>query len=170
MSYQQSASFVRALEDSQSLSTDPQYTIELPVVNMEVRAKPYVPEGGTAQDDYDQYTWFESPTFELTLMLEWGFERTDYRPSFLNTLQDLVAKYMNGNGPLDFYVKYTGSPTNYDETAYDTGYVCENMIPDISEDDAGIIFEEQARTKERSILLRSQSAQLQWGEVSFTYD
>ena len=162
MSFQQSASYVKATGGSSR--------IDLPVVNMTVQAKPIVPDGGTAQQDYDDYAWFESPEFRLTLEMSWDFERTDRMPSFQDTLQDLVAEYMNGNGPLDFYVKYTGSSTSYDSSAYDSDYYCPSMILDLQEDAAGIVFNEQAREKERSIRLISQSASLTWSQVSFTFD
>lgn len=162
MSYQNSASYVSATGGSEQ--------IDLPVVNMEVRARPIVPDGGTAQEDYDQYVWFEAPSFRLTLTLEWGFERTDFKPSFQNTLQDLVAEYMAGNGPLDFFVKYTGPTDVYQPGSYDPDYVCPQMIPDLSEDDAGIVFSDQAREKQRSITLLSQSRSLSWNTVKFTFD
>jgi hypothetical protein len=44
------------------------------------------------------------------------------------------------------------------------------MIPDLEEDDAGIVFNKQAREKERSIKLISKSASLTWNQVSFTFD
>jgi len=162
MSFQQSASYVKATGGSSR--------IDLPVTNMTVQAEPIVPDGGTAQEDYDDYVWFESPEFRLKLEMSWDFERTDRLPSFQDTLQDLVAEYMNGNGPLDFYVKYTGSSTNYDSSAYDSDYYCLNMILDLKEDDAGVVFQEQAREKERSVMLVSQSASLTWSQVSFTFD
>jgi hypothetical protein len=162
MSFQQSASYVKATGGSQR--------IDLPVVNMEVRAEPIVPDGGTAQMDYDEYAWFEAPGFRLTLEMSWDFERTDFKPSFQDTLQDLVAEYMNGNGPLDFYVKYTGSSTNYDSGAYDADYICPSMVLDLRQDDGGLVFAQQAREKERSVMLKSQSPDLTWSQVSFVYD
>jgi hypothetical protein len=162
MSFQQSASYVKATGGSSR--------IDLPVVNMEVRAQPIVPDGGTAQEDYDDYVWFEAPEFRLMLTMSWDFERTDRMPSFQDTLQDLVAEYMNGNGPLDFYVKYTGSSTSYDASAYDSDYYCPSMVLDLQEDDAGLVFSEQAREKDRSVMLKSQSASLTWSQVSFTFD
>jgi len=162
MSFQQSASYVKATGGSQR--------IDLPVVNMEVRAVPIVPDGGTAQEDYDDYVWFEAPEFRLMIEMSWDFERTDRKPSFYNTLQDLVGEYMNGNGPLDFYVKYTGSSTSYDASAYDGSYFCPSMVLDLQEDDAGLVFSEQAREKERTVTLKSQSASLTWNQVSFTFD
>lgn len=162
MSFQQSASYVKATGGSSR--------IDLPVVNLEVRAQPIVPDGGTAQEDYDDYVWFESPEFRLMIEMSWDFERTDRMPSFQDTLQDLVAEYMNGNGPLDFYVKYTGSSTSYDSSAYDSQYYCPSMVLDLQEDDAGIVFSQQAREKERSVTLKSQSASLAWNQVSFTFD
>jgi len=162
MSFQQSASYVKATGGSSR--------IDLPVVNMEVRAQPIVPDGGTAQEDYDDYVWFEAPEFRLMLTMSWDFERTDRMPSFQDTLQDLVAEYMNGNGPLDFYVKYTGSSTSYDASAYDSQYYCPSMVLDLQEDDAGLVFSEQAREKDRSVMLKSQSASLTWSQVSFTFD
>lgn len=180
MSFQRSASFIRVLEAStdtrsgQSLSASTSDTIDLPVDNMEVKAKPIVPEGGTAQMDYDDYVWFENPTFRLTLSLTWSFERTDFRPSFQDTLQDLVTRYLEGSTtpvpPLDFYVKYTGPPKQYDQTAYDTNYVCPKMVPDLEEDDAGLIFESRAREKERTIMFKSKSSTIPWGEAKFTFD
>jgi hypothetical protein len=137
---------------------------------MNVQAEPIVPDGGTAQKDYDDYAWFESPEFRLMLEMSWDFERTDRMPSFQDTLRDLIGEYMNGNGPLDFYVKYTGSSTSYDASAYDSDYYCPQMIPDLEEDDAGIVFSKQAREKERSIKLISKSASLTWNQVSFTFD
>jgi len=162
MSFQQSASYVKATGGSSR--------IDLPVTNMTVQAEPIVPDGGTAQKDYDDYAWFESPEFRLMLEMSWDFERTDRMPSFQDTLRDLIGEYMNGNGPLDFYVKYTGSSTSYDASAYDSNYYCPQMIPDLEEDDAGIVFSKQAREKERSIKLISKSASLTWSQVSFTFD
>lgn len=162
MSFQQSASYVKATGGSNR--------IDLPVVNLTVQAKPIVPDGGTAQKDYDEYVWFESPEFRLTVEMSWDFERTSRKPDFYNTLRDLVGEYMNGNGPLDFYVKYTGNSTNYDASAYDGEYLCPSMVPDLQEDDAGLVFSEQAREKERSIMLKSKSASLTWNQVSFTFD
>lgn len=162
MGFQQSASYVRATGGSNP--------IDLPVVNMTVRAKPIVPDGGTAQKDYDEYVWFESPEFRLVLEMSWDYERTDRMPSFQNTLQDLVGEYLSGNGPLDFYVKYVGSTTSYDPSAYDNSYYCPSMVLDLQEDDAGIVFSEQAREKERTVMLKSQSASLTWNQVSFTFD
>ena len=162
MSFQQSASYVKATGGSSR--------IDLPVTNMTVQAVPIVPDGGTAQEDYDDYVWFETPEFRLTLEMSWDFERTDRKPSFYNTLRDLVAEYLNGNGPLDFYVKYIGSSTSYDASAYDSNYFCPNMVLDLQEDDAGLVFSEQAREKERSVMLKSQSASLAWDQVSFTFD
>lgn len=173
MSFQQSASYIAAVPDGTSLGGSSQ--IDLPVVSMEVRAVPDVPDGGTVQEDYDNNAWFETPTFHLEIMLEWGFERTDYAPTFQDTLRDLVDVYMQGNGPADFYVKYIGSTTTYSDTAYDTGpdgndYVCPDMIPNIEQDNAGLVFSEQAREKERSIKLRSKSSNLTWNQVKFTFD
>jgi len=162
MSFQQSASYVKATGGSSR--------IDLPVVNLTAQAEPIVPDGGTAQQDYDDYAWFQAPEFRLKLEMSWDFERTDRMPSFQDSLQDLVAQYMNGNGPLNFYVKYIGSSTSYDSTAYDNSYVCPSMILDLQEDDAGIVFNQQAREKERSVMLISQSASLTWSQVSFTFD
>jgi hypothetical protein len=168
MSFQQSASYVQAVYEDENPGGLGQ--TDLPVTNMTVQAKPIVPDGGTAQEDYDDYVWFEAPDFRLTLEMSWDFERTDRMPGFQDTLRDLVAEYLNGNGPLDFYVKYTGSSTNYDASAYDGNYVCPSMILDLQEDDAGLVFNQQAREKERSVMLKSQSSDLTWEEVSFTFD
>lgn len=162
MSFQQSASYVKATGGSKR--------IDLPVVNMEVRAEPIVPDGGTAQEDYDDFVWFEQPQFRLTLTLSWDYERTDFIPSFQETLRDLVFEYMNGNGPLDFHVKYTGPSTSYDSTAYDPEYLCPQMVLDLKKGDAGVVFNQQAREKDRSVTLKSQSASLTWADVSFTFD
>jgi hypothetical protein len=156
MSYQQAASRIKAEDGNGS--------IILPVDTMEVMAEPFVPEDGTLQRDYDGTAWFEAPTFRLKLTLEWAFERTDKRPTVYDTLQDLTAAYMNGR-ILDFFVKY-----DRDTSSYDSDYFCPNMIPMIQDDDAGIMFQEQAREKNRKIELESQSSQLTWPEVNFTYD
>lgn len=169
MSFQQSTSYVQAVYAGNNPGGSGQ--LDLPVVNMEVYAVPDNPDGGTAQEDYDGFITFEPPTFRLRLMLEWGYERTDVKPTFQNTLQDLIAEYMNGNGPLDFYVKYTGPSDSYDATAYEnTDYICPKMIPDLGDEDGGIVFAERAREKERSIELVSQSSDLTWSQVSFTFD
>ncbi len=172
MSFQQSASYIAAVPDGTGLEDGGSSQIDLPVVSMEVRAVPDVPDGGTVQEDYDNNAWFETPTFHLEIMLEWDFERTDYTPTFQDTLRDLIDVYMQGNGPLDFYVKYTGSTTSYDgsESSYDTNYFCPKMIPNIEQDNAGLVFSEQAREKERSIQLRSKSSNLTWNQVKFTFD
>lgn len=167
MSFQQSASYVKACQPPSNAGSG---GTDLPVVNMEVRAKPIIPDGGTAQEDYDQRVWFERPSFRLTLTLEWDFERTDYKPRFQNTLRDLVQEYMDGNGPLDFYVKYTGPTDTYNQGEYDGSYFCPKMIPDLNEEDAGLIFSDQAREKSRSIMLKSQRSNLLWSEVKFTFD
>lgn len=156
MSYQQAASRIKAEDGNGS--------IVLPVDTMEVMAEPFVPEGGTLQRDYDGTAWFESPTFRLKMTLEWAFERTDKRPSVYDTLQDLISAYMNAR-ILDFFVKY-----DRDTSSYDTDYFCPNMIPEIEDDNAGIMFQEQAREKNRKITLESESSQLSWSQVKFTYD
>jgi len=160
--YQYSASYIKATGGSEQ--------IDLPVVNMEVRAEPITPEGGTAQEDYDQRIWFQEPTFRLMIELEWPYERTDFAPSFQDSLRDLIAQYMAGNGPLDFHVKYTGSTTQYEPNQYDSDYICPNMIPDMSQEDAGLLFSERAREKDRSLTLKSQSSKLTWADVQFTFD
>jgi len=137
---------------------------------MEVRAEPIVPDGGTAQQDYDERAWFETPGFRLTLSMEWEFERTDIKPDFQDTLRDLVAEYMEPGGPLDFYVKYVGPTDQYDYTAYDGEYYCPKMVLNLQEEDAGLVFSEQAREKERSVMLKSKSASLTWNQVEFVYD
>jgi len=167
MGFQQSASYIKAAQPPSNTGSG---GIDLPVVNMEIRAKPIVPDGGTAQEDYDQRLWFERPTFRLTLTLEWDFERTDYKPGFQHTLRDLVQEYMDGNGPLDFYVKYTGPTDTYNQSEYDGSYFCPKMVPDLNEEDAGLIFSDQAREKSRSISLKSQRSNLLWDEVKFTFD
>ena len=167
MSFQQSASYVKACQPPSDTGS---VGINLPVVNMEVRAEPIVPDGGTAQEDYDERVWFETPDFRLTISMEWAFERTDVKPSFQHSLQDLVSEYMDPGGPLDFYVKYVGPRNQYDHTAYDGSYVCPKMVLDLGEEDAGLVFSDQAREKGRSVALKSQSSSLTWDQVKFVYD
>jgi len=162
VSFEQSASYVKATGGSNR--------IDLPVVDMEVMAEPIVPDGGTAQMDYDERAWFELPNFRLKIELTYPFERTDYMPDFQNSVRDLIAEYMDGNGPLDLYVKYTGPTDQYDSSAYDPDFVCPDMIPDMSEEDAGIVFSDQAREKERTVNLISKSSSLTWDKVKFTFD
>lgn len=157
--YQRSATRIKAVEVNNNTSD-----IILPVDSMTVRAEPFVPEGGTLQRNYDGGGWFESPTFRLTLELNWAYERTDARPTIFNTLQDLVAEYMNGY-LYDFYVKYDKA-----SDSYDSNYYCPRMIPDLQDDNAGIVFSERAREKERNITLESDSSTLSWSQVSFTHD
>jgi len=155
--FQRSATRVKGVEVNDNTAD-----IVLPVDTMEVMARPFVPEGGTLQRDYDENGWFEPPTFALVLEMEWAYERTDARPTVYDTLQDLIAEYMNGNA-YDFFVKYENG-------SYDSNYKCPHMLPAIEEDSGGIMFNQRAREKARSITLESQSSTLLWSDVSFTYD
>jgi hypothetical protein len=157
MSFQRSATQIKAEKGGTS--------IVLPIDSLTARAVPYVPTGSTQQELYDGRVVYNPPTFAYSLELNWAFERTDFRPTKYDKLQDLVGHYVQDGTLLDFYLKY-----DKQTDSYDSEYVCPDMVPDITEDVAGIVFENRARTKERSISLRSNQTDFLFSDVEWLFD
>jgi len=163
--------YQRYNERIKAKSQDGTTEIILPVDDLTARPVPYVPEGGTAIKLYDDRWEYRNPTYAIRLELKWAFERTDYRANVYDKLLDLLYAYDNGEF-FDFLIKYnrdTDSFTSEQQTGI-APYRLPKMIPDLDEETGGIIFEQTARQKERSITLRTRETEYSLSQVSFLFD
>lgn len=168
MSWQASASRIKAVDpDGQAAD------VVLPVDSMTVYAEQYVPDGGTIQELVGGTRKFIPPTFGFIIELTYDFERTDFRPNAYDTLEDLLAVYMNTStvedSGLNFHVRYDPDTDSYINPS-GNDYICPNMFPDIQGEDMPLEFSNRARQKNRELTLRSQSRNYTYDQVRWILD
>lgn len=160
MAWQQSASRIKAINPGGA-------DIVLPVDSIRVFAEEYVADGGTIQELVTGELKFVQPTFRFAMELSYDFERTDFRPSAYDTLDDLINLYMTNataaSDGLDFYVKYDEDTGSYDTT--DGDYICHGLFPDIQGDQLATEFDQRARVKSRELSLRGKSKSYTYADV-----
>lgn len=155
MGWQQTTDRVKA--------TDGSVDIILPVDTITIEPVVYLPEEGTVRELYDHRKKYQNPSYGYHLTLEYAYERTDYRSDQFHTLKDLIAEYDSGK-VLDFFVKHDGGGN------YDSNYKCPQMIPDITQDVANIMFEQRSRKKSRSLELFSTNNDKTFSQINWIFD
>jgi len=155
-------------------SYDDANEIILPIDTLEISADPYVPEGGTVLELYDDRKTFRPPSFGYIMMLEYNFERTDYRPDVYNTIADLIRVLtQTTNEKIDFFVRYnktSGFVNEDDNPGSFAEYKLVDMIPEITPETAQKIFAQQAREKPREIEFQSQYVDRSFNDVEWVME
>lgn len=161
MGWQQSASRIKAI------NPDGGSDLVLPVDSIKIYAEEYVADGGTIQELVTGELKFVAPTFRFVMELSYDFERTDFRPTVYDTLDDLIDLYLTGSNAqsdgIDFHVKYDEDIDSYDISGGD--YICSGMFPDIQGGSLATEFSNRARQKSRELTLRGKSKSNTYGDV-----
>ena len=148
--------------------------VVLPVDTLNARPVPYVPEGSTQKELYDDRVTYRNPTWSVMVTVEYAYERTEYRPVAYDTVLDLIQLFDSGNQPVDLLIKYDDSTGSYESSGASQGavapYRVPDVVPEITEDVAGIEFENQARQKERTIEFRTADTNYTLSDIDFLFD
>jgi len=165
MAWQANASRIKAVDPDGQVAD-----VILPVDSIKIYAEEYVPDGGTLQELVGGDRQFVLPTFGFVIELTYDFERTDFRPSVYDTLDDLMDTYLaNTNvqdSGLNFHVRYEDG--SYVTTNND--YICYNMFPDVKGESLAIEFSNRSRQKNRELTLRSMSRNYDYQDVRWILD
>jgi hypothetical protein len=150
-----------------------QTSVVLPVDTLEVRAEPYVPEGGTVLELYDDRRKYRVESYGYIINLEYDYERTDYRSSQFDYLHELVG-ILHVYDWMDIFVNYDDTNGTFANSTAGAGqqadYKCLKMIPDVTEDMAPSVFQKQAAEKPRQLELLSHQRSYSKSTVEWIFE
>lgn len=120
-------------------------TFELPVDHMEIRPRPFVGGGGTVVQLFDGRNKLITPTWVHVITLNWKELGSHY-----DEVWDAVNHMLINDGA-DFYAYFDGS-------IFDATKVVTGVIPDLKENNLGIIFDSRIRKRPASLTLITKTA------------